>query len=276
MLASTDVDQALYRMLAGITSGHGLGFNRAALFLHVPRRDGSGHEGIGPYYKRAHRSGGHRLEDRHRVEIEHTRRVTSTRASQRVQSTSLVRRHRSTRSGCVLADACSSSATRLRTDLARWAPQEFVLASIHRMGGARARSRQPLRHPIRAISSNALFVIDGALLDNRVLHTSPSSRDRGSRPLNRRSSMPLRARASPRRIRDAVSAVFDVDRFSRNAPRPRGRDELLRPSCDPERMTRGHDSCPLGGDELVASSESPRAGLTAAARIAGAARQESR
>jgi len=34
MLASTDVAEAHYLMLAGITSGYGLGFNRAALFLY--------------------------------------------------------------------------------------------------------------------------------------------------------------------------------------------------------------------------------------------------
>jgi diguanylate cyclase (GGDEF)-like protein len=33
MLQSTDIDVALYALLSGITSGHGVGFNRAALFI---------------------------------------------------------------------------------------------------------------------------------------------------------------------------------------------------------------------------------------------------
>ncbi|NVL83860.1 hypothetical protein, partial [Escherichia coli] len=50
MLAATDVDQALYLMLAGITSGHGLGFNRAALFLHDPETGRFvGSKAIGPH-----------------------------------------------------------------------------------------------------------------------------------------------------------------------------------------------------------------------------------
>jgi diguanylate cyclase (GGDEF)-like protein len=49
MLQATDVDRALYVMLSGITSGHGLGFNRAALFVHdEPRRAFVGSKAIGP------------------------------------------------------------------------------------------------------------------------------------------------------------------------------------------------------------------------------------
>jgi diguanylate cyclase (GGDEF)-like protein len=49
MLQSTDVDQALHAMLSGITSGQGLGFNRAALFIHSPeRRTFVGAKAIGP------------------------------------------------------------------------------------------------------------------------------------------------------------------------------------------------------------------------------------
>jgi diguanylate cyclase (GGDEF)-like protein len=49
MLRSTDVDKALYAMLSGITSGQGLGFNRAVLFIHDEKRDCYvGSKAIGP------------------------------------------------------------------------------------------------------------------------------------------------------------------------------------------------------------------------------------
>jgi len=49
MLESTDVDQALHAMLSGITSGRGLGFNRAALFIHdEARHTYVGAKAIGP------------------------------------------------------------------------------------------------------------------------------------------------------------------------------------------------------------------------------------
>src|SRR5687767_2809666 len=38
MLQTTDIDRALYVMLSGITSGYGLSFNRAALFVHDEER----------------------------------------------------------------------------------------------------------------------------------------------------------------------------------------------------------------------------------------------
>lgn len=50
MIASTDVDEAFYLMLAGITSGYGLSFDRAALFMWDPEKDGfAGAKAIGPY-----------------------------------------------------------------------------------------------------------------------------------------------------------------------------------------------------------------------------------
>ena len=50
MLASTDVDEAHYLMLAGMTSGYGLGFNRAALFLcEEPGVQFRGVKAIGPF-----------------------------------------------------------------------------------------------------------------------------------------------------------------------------------------------------------------------------------
>lgn len=49
MLQATDVDRALYMMLSGITSGHGLAFNRAALFVHdVSAQQFVGAKAIGP------------------------------------------------------------------------------------------------------------------------------------------------------------------------------------------------------------------------------------
>jgi len=50
MLQSTDVDQALYVLLSGITSGYSLGFNRAALFVWDPARKAFvGSKAIGPH-----------------------------------------------------------------------------------------------------------------------------------------------------------------------------------------------------------------------------------
>lgn len=49
MLGATDLDRALYVMLSGITSGHGLAFNRAALFVYDDaRRNFVGSKAIGP------------------------------------------------------------------------------------------------------------------------------------------------------------------------------------------------------------------------------------
>jgi diguanylate cyclase (GGDEF)-like protein len=54
MLESTNVDQALHAMLSGITSGRGLGFNRAALFIHdEARHTYVGAKAIGPADARA-------------------------------------------------------------------------------------------------------------------------------------------------------------------------------------------------------------------------------
>ncbi len=49
MLQATDVDRALWVMLSGMTSGHGLSFNRAALFVHdEARKEFVGAKAIGP------------------------------------------------------------------------------------------------------------------------------------------------------------------------------------------------------------------------------------
>jgi len=49
MLESTDVEKALYVMLSGVTSGYGMGFNRAALFIWDPDRERFvGSKAIGP------------------------------------------------------------------------------------------------------------------------------------------------------------------------------------------------------------------------------------
>ena len=57
MLQSSDLDRALYVMLSGITSGHGLGMNRAALFLRdEENRRYVGSKAIGPHdEEEAHR-----------------------------------------------------------------------------------------------------------------------------------------------------------------------------------------------------------------------------
>jgi len=95
MLASTDVDEALYLMLAGITSGYGLGFNRAALFLWDAARGGFvGAKAIGPYDDaEAHRIWeaieleGMTIE---RLIDDYAERRFDARFQQRIQSTVLV------------------------------------------------------------------------------------------------------------------------------------------------------------------------------------------
>ena len=58
LLRASDIDQALYIMLSGITSGEALGFNRVALFLHEPEQGGFvGSKAVGPAdAEEAHRS----------------------------------------------------------------------------------------------------------------------------------------------------------------------------------------------------------------------------
>ncbi|HEX8698857.1 MAG TPA: GGDEF domain-containing protein, partial [Myxococcaceae bacterium] len=49
LLRASDIDQALYIMLSGITSGQALGFNRVALFLQEPEQGGFvGSKALGP------------------------------------------------------------------------------------------------------------------------------------------------------------------------------------------------------------------------------------
>jgi len=49
LLRASDIDQALYIMLSGITSGEALGFNRVALFLQDPEQGGFvGSKAVGP------------------------------------------------------------------------------------------------------------------------------------------------------------------------------------------------------------------------------------
>lgn len=49
LLRASDIDQALYIMLSGITSGEALGFNRVALFLEDPEQGGFvGSKAVGP------------------------------------------------------------------------------------------------------------------------------------------------------------------------------------------------------------------------------------
>jgi diguanylate cyclase (GGDEF)-like protein len=95
MLRGTDVDRALHVMLTGITAGHALGFNRAALFLRDEARARYvGDKAIGPYdAAEAHRiweaievegkTFGHLVEDWARPDAD-------TRLQRAVQGTELV------------------------------------------------------------------------------------------------------------------------------------------------------------------------------------------
>ena len=95
MLQSTDVDQALYILLSGITSGFSLGFNRAALFVFDPARGAFvGSKGIGPFDEAdAHRVWEAIEEEDKDIEAlirDYARRNFDTRFQQAVQQVEIV------------------------------------------------------------------------------------------------------------------------------------------------------------------------------------------
>jgi diguanylate cyclase (GGDEF)-like protein len=299
MLASTDVDQALYLMLAGITSGHGLGFNRAALFLHDPDTGRFvGTKAIGPYDN----AEAHRIWEAIELEeltiesmIEHYEKGHfDTRFQQRVQSTSLIATDDALDEvGLALLGPNSMLFERdppKNPSLAALGTaKEFVLASIHPHGrllgllfADNLYSGSPIRRDL--LEHIALFVDQTALFwENLSLlhHVAELAQIDGlTGLLNRRE---FDARFERERSRSERSAtplsllVFDVDRF-KDVNDVRGHeagDELLRSlGAILKRMTRSHDIVGrYGGDELVALL--PEVGaeqaLTAAARIGSAA-----
>lgn len=143
MLASTDVDEALYLMLAGITSGYGLAFNRAALFLwDAASGVFNGAKAIGPYDEaEAHRIWeaieleGMTIE---RLIDDYTERRFDTRFQQRIQSTSLVAGAGDDEVRLALenqSNALFDRAAPVNAELARLgASGEFVLAAVRSHG----------------------------------------------------------------------------------------------------------------------------------------------
>jgi len=302
MLAATDVDQALYLMLAGITSGYGLGFNRAALFLHDPETGRFvGAKAIGPHDQaEAHRIWeAIELED---LTIEsmidnYEKGRFDTRFQQRVQETALLATD-DPEDELALALLDPESVLFVRDkpknpSLASLGTAgEFVLASIHPHGrllgllfADNVYSGSPIRRDL--LEHIALFVDQTALVwENLSLlqHVAELAQIDGlTGLLNRRE---FDARFERERSRSERSAtplsllVFDVDRF-KEVNDTRGHeagDAVLRALGKIlKRSTRGHDIIArYGGDELVALLPEVTAeqALAAAARIGKSAADE--
>lgn len=302
MLAATDVDQALYLMLAGITSGHGLGFNRAALFLHDPETGRFvGAKAIGPHDQaEAHRIWeAIELED---LTIEsmidnYEKGRFDTRFQQRVQETSLLASD-DPEDELGLALLAPESVL-FERDLPRnptlatlGTAREFVLASIHPHGrllgllfADNVYSGSPIRRDL--LEHIALFVDQTALVwENLSLleHVAELAQLDGLTGLPNRREFDARfERERSRSLRSSTPLsllVFDVDHF-KTVNDTRGHeagDAVLRSLGKIlRRSTRGHDIVArYGGDELVAllpevTAEQAR---SAAARIGKSAAAE--
>lgn len=302
MLAATDVDQALYLMLAGITSGHGLGFNRAALFLHDPETGRFvGSKAIGP----------HDQADAHRVweaiELEdltiesmidnYEKGHFDTRFQQRVQATSLVPTDDpEDELGLALLDPHSVSFSRERPTNPSLAElgiaREFVLASIHAHGrllgllfADNVYSGAPIRRDL--LEHIALFVDQTALVwENLSLldHVAELAQIDGLTGLLNRREFDARferERSRSERTKTPLTLlVFDVDRF-KEVNDVRGHeagDAVLRAlGAILKRSTRSHDVVArYGGDELVVllTDVTAEQALAAAARIGKCAADE--
>jgi diguanylate cyclase (GGDEF)-like protein len=295
MLAATDVDQALYLMLAGITSGHGLGFNRAALFLHDPETGRFvGSKAIGPHDEaEAHRVWeAIELED---LTIEsmidnYEKGHFDTRFQQRVQATSLVPTDDpEDELGLALLDPHSVSFERDRPKNPSLAElgtaREFVLASIHPHGrllgvlfADNVYSGAPIRRDL--LEHIALFVDQTALVwENLSLlaHVAELAQIDGLTGLLNRREFDARferERSRSERTRTPLSLlVFDVDRF-KEVNDVRGHeagDALLRAvGAILTKSTRTHDIVArYGGDELVVllPEVTTEQAVSAAARI---------
>ena len=292
MLAATDVDRALYLMLAGITSGYGLGFNRAALFLHRPETGSFlGAKAIGPHDEaEAHRVWeAIELEDLtiERMIDDYENGRFDTRFQQRVQRTELVP---SATPGDEVALALFEPETLLfeREEVknpalaAFGAAKQFVLAAIQPHDGIRGLlfadnlySGEPIQKAlldhVRLFVDQTALVWENLSLLERVAELAMTDALTGL--LNRRE---FEARFERERSRSARAktpltlVVFDVDHFK--AVNDKGGHEhgdavlrslgaILRES------TRGHDVVArYGGDELVALL--PECGPDQAAAVA--------
>jgi diguanylate cyclase (GGDEF)-like protein len=302
MLAATDVDQALYLMLAGITSGHGLGFNRAALFLHDPETGRFvGSKAIGPHDEaEAHRVWeAIELED---LTIEsmidnYEKGHFDTRFQQRVRATSLVPTDDpEDELGLALLDPHSVSFARERPKNPSLAElgtaREFVLASIHPHGrllgllfADNVYSGAPIRRDL--LEHIALFVDQTALVwENLSLlqHVAELAQIDGLTGLLNRREFDARferERSRSERTKTPLSLlVFDVDRF-KEVNDVRGHeagDAVLRAlGAILKKSTRSHDVVArYGGDELVVllTEVTAEQALAAAARIGKSAADE--
>ena len=298
MLASTDVDEALYLMLAGITSGYGLSFDRAALFMWDAAKSGfAGAKAIGPYDDaEAHRIWeaieleGMTIE---RLIDDYAERRFDTRFQQRIQSTMLVPGAGDDEVRLALDeerdDVRFDRATPVNAELARLgASGEMVLAPVRTRGQllglifadncySRERlTKDQLEHVRLYVDQTALVWENLSLLARVAEHART---DALTGVLNRRA---FETRLEEERSRSARSraslslVIVDVDYF-KTTNDSRGHEagdavlrtlgELLVASL------RTHDVLArYGGDEFVALL--PDAGveqLTAAVRRIGAA-----
>jgi diguanylate cyclase (GGDEF)-like protein len=302
MLAATDMDQALYLMLSGITSGHGLGFNRAALFLHDPDTGRFvGAKAIGP----ADEAEAHRIWEA--IELEDTT-IESMIDNYEKGHFDTKFQHSVLESSLVATDDPEDELGHAILDPERMlfecerpknpslealgAKKEFVLASIHPHGrllgvlfADNVYSGDPIRRDM--LEHIKLFVDQTALVwENLSLmqHVAELAQIDGlTGLLNRRE---FDARFERERSRSARTStpltllVFDVDRFKAVNDK-RGHeagDALLRALGKIlKRATRGHDVVARwGGDELVALLPEVTAeqALAAATRIGKSAADE--
>jgi diguanylate cyclase (GGDEF)-like protein len=295
MLAATDIDRALYLMLAGITSGYGLGFNRAALFLHRPDTGGFiGAKAIGPHDE----AEAHRVWEA--IELEDLTIETmidnyangrfDTRLQQRVQQTELLPTA-APEDEVALAlfepsNVLFERKSPTNPGLAAFGTgKQFVLAAIQPHDGLRGLlfadnlySDSPIRpelleHVQLYVDQTALVWENLSLLE-RVAELAMTDGLTGL--LNRREfdARFERERSRSERAGTPLSlVVFDVDHFK--AVNDKGGheqgDALLRTLGEVLRAsTRGHDVVArYGGDELVALLPDcgPDQAAAAAARI---------
>jgi diguanylate cyclase (GGDEF)-like protein len=299
MLASTDVDEALYLMLAGITSGYGVSFDRAALFMWDAAKAGfAGAKAIGPHDDaEAHRIWeaieleGMTIE---RLIDDYAERKFDTRFQQRIQQTMLVAGEDEADEVRVALDekrdeVLFERATPVNAELARLdAAGEFVLADVRTRGqlvglifadncySKERITKDQLEHVRLYVDQTALVWENLSLLARVAEHART---DALTGILNRRA---FEARFEQERSRCARSGaslslvLVDVD-FFKQTNDSRGHEagdavlrtlgQLLAASL------RTHDVVArFGGDEFVALLPDANVDqLTAAARRIGAA-----
>ncbi|MCA9584880.1 MAG: GGDEF domain-containing protein [Myxococcales bacterium] len=276
MLAATDVDQALYLMLAGVTSGYGLGFNRAALFLHhAGTSTFTGHKAIGPVDEaEAHRIWEEiELEDLtiEKTIEDHQRGRSDARLEERVRGLTLtVSAHPDDELAASLADGAPLSFERVRPHNPGLASlgvaPEFVLAAVRAHGrvlGLLFADNVYSGEPIRAqrLEHVRMYVDQTALVwENLSLmaHVAELARTDALTSLFNRRELDVRFEREVSRASRGPSplsfVLIDVDHFKRvndDQGHAAGDAVLRKLASLLSRSVRGHDvAARFGGDEL--------------------------